>query len=189
MTTMMTTKMTTKMTVILMYCFIPSIIHAAPYHKFDTNNVYKDEYVPTDDCRNEQLGAQKPLFKGTPNMENPENMGNLLYIPLPEVTVSDFGIHKYVINRNIKTFMSYYSDPQLTNIIFSSINQSVTEINRLVVENRAKFDSLSENEFVANFLDFWCAYRLVQLFEFSLNNLDAFANIIKDSTVHYSRKI
>lgn len=167
----MTTKMTITITAALMYCFIPSIIHAAPFHKFDT-----------DDCSNEQLGCQKPLFKGTPNTENIENIENLIYIPFPEITIRDFGIHKYVINRNIKTFMNYYYDPQLTSIIFSSINQSATEINRLVVENRAKFDSMSENEFVSNFLDFWCAYRMVQLFEFSLNNLDTFTNIIKNTT-------
>lgn len=167
---------TTIMTVILMYCFIPNIIHAAPYQKLDMDNIFRDEYMNSDDCRDE------PLFKGTPNTETPENMENLLYIPFPEITVRDFGIHKYVINRNIKTFMNHHTESNLINIIFNSLNQSTKEINRLVMENRAEFDSISENEFVSNFLDFWCAYRLIQLSEFSSNNLDILANIFKDNT-------
>ena len=66
--------------------------------------------------------------------------------------------------------------------IVNSLNQSVTEITRLVTKNRAEFDSMAKNKFISDFLDFWCAYRLIQLSEFSTNNLDVLANMIFKSS-------
>lgn len=151
---------------------------AAPYQRpmGEYTATYEENQL---DCCQEAIN--------NPNLEDQDNqyvepgMDNLLYIPFSEATIRDFGIHKYVINRNIKTLMTYHTDSHLINVIFSSINQSTTEISRLVMENRVEFDALSKNEFAANFLDFWCAYRLIQLGEFSTNNLDIIANMFKDS--------
>lgn len=154
--------------------FYPSIACAAPYLRPDT--IYAD-------CCGDEPSIDERLF-AEPLTEsvNPDNE-NLLYIPFTEMIIRDFGIHKYVINRNIKSLMNYHTDSHLVNIITKSLNQSTFEITRLVLENRAEFDSMAGDEFTANFMDFWVAYRLIQLFEFSSNNLDILANIFKDAPI------
>jgi hypothetical protein len=102
---------------------------------------------------------------------------NILYIPFKEITIRDFGIHKYVIFRNIRTLMTYHSNSHIMNIIFKSMNQSFTEITNIVNANIAEFENMAQNEFVANFLDFWCAYRIIQLSKFTTDNLDLLFNI------------
>jgi hypothetical protein len=169
------TILTTITIAILIACLGPRTSMAAPYMK--ATGDYQILQDDVEDCCNEEI------FKEIPIIEPNEPIDNLLYIPFPEFVIRDFGIHKYVINRNIKTLMTYHTDSHLLNVIFSSINQSTTDISRLVMENRAEFDAMSKNEFVANFLDFWCAYRLIQLSEFSTNNLDILANMFKESII------
>lgn len=110
------------------------------------------------------------------------DLDSLLYIPFSDMMINDFGIHKYVVIRNIKTLMNYHTDSHLINIVMSSLNQSATEIMRLVVENRVELEAMSENKYISDFLDFWCAYRLLELSEFSANNIDVLKNIIFKST-------
>ena len=168
-------KFTINQMLVFIICFVgfyPSIACAAPYLRPDT--IYAD-------CCGDEPSIDERLF-AEPLTEsvNPDNE-NLLYIPFTEMIIRDFGIHKYVINRNIKTLMNYHTDSHLVNIITKSLNQSSSEITRLVMENREEFESMSKDEFISNFMDFWVAYRLIQLTEFSINNLDILANILKDS--------
>ncbi len=114
---------------------------------------------------------------------NTTEFENLLYIPFHEITIRDFGIHKYVLARNIKSLITYHTDSHLINIIFKSLNQSAIEISKLVYANIDEFDKMSQNEFVANFLDFWCAYRIIQLSKFTTYNLDILANMFKDIVI------
>jgi hypothetical protein len=169
---------TTLATIITFICLAPYCSWAAPYQRptGDYASVYEED--PLDCCQEDAINLN---HEEQDNQYGKPRMDNLLYIPFSEATIRDFGIHKYVINRNIRTLMTYHTDSHLINVIFSSINQSTTEISRLVMENHAEFDALSKNEFAANFLDFWCAYRLIQLGEFSTNNLDIIANMFKDS--------
>jgi hypothetical protein len=164
---------------VLILCLRTEISIAAPYIKPDTD--FTTAFEEDIDCCNEAFSNPETLYNEIPDDTLNADMDNLLYIPFSEATIRDFGIHKYVINRNIKTLMTYHTDSHLVNVIFNSINQSTTAITRLVMENRVEFDAMSKNEFAANFLDLWCAYRLIQLGEFSTNNLDIIANMFKDS--------
>jgi hypothetical protein len=137
------------------------------------------------DCCDDTNTVYMPDISGMLNDEpvqnqTIDNFENLLVIPFSERDIRDFGIHKYVMSRNIKTLMTYHSDSHLINIIIKSMNQSSNEIVRLVNKNRDEFDVLAKDEFAANFLDFWCAYRIIQLSEFMKNNLDVLANMFKD---------
>jgi hypothetical protein len=155
------------LTLIIFVGFYPSSANSAPYLRHDINN---------NDCCNDEVDDR--LFMEPPSSPNTDN---LLYIPFTEITIRDFGIHKYVVNRNIKTIMTYYTDSHLMNIITKSLNQSTFEITRLVKQNIHEFNAMAENKFISNFMDFWVAFRLIQLSEFSSNNLDVLANIIKDT--------
>lgn len=152
-----------------------------------TNCMAIAPYVTGDDtdCCDDTNTVYMPDISGMLNDEpvrkqTIDNVENLLYIPFSETDIRDFGIHKYVMSRNIKTLMTYHSKSQLINIIIKSMNQSSNEIIRLVTENRNEFDSLANDEFAANFLDFWCAYRIIQLSEFMTKNIDVLANMFKD---------
>lgn len=152
-----------------MVLFYPSSARPAPYLKPDSINI--------DRC-DDKISIGNRLFDEHTISQNTDN---LLYIPFNEMTIRDFGIHKYVVNRNINTIMNYHNDPHLINVIVKSLNQSTFEITRLVSENRVELEAMSKHEFISNFMDFWVAYRLIQLSEFSSNSLDILANIFKDT--------
>ena len=139
-------------------------------------------YVTCDDSdtNTECMPDMSDMLNDEPIQNQTTDDINVLYIPFSEITIHDFGIHKYVMSRNIKNLMAYHSDSHLINIIIKSMNQSSSEIVKLVTENRAEFNVLAKDEFAANFLDFWIAYRLIQLSEFSIKNLEVFANMFKD---------
>ena len=177
-------------------CFIAiTCVATAPFNSNARNsrNTYNSQYTPNpNDCCNDELGVDTENMKDyTDNNreyaefndfeEMSDDTDNLLYIPFAEHTINDFGIHKYVISRNIKSMIAYHSNSHLMNIIQKSVNQSVHEINNLVVANIAEFDAMANNEFIANFLDFWCAYRIVKLTEFTLQNLGMFSNMFNQA--------
>jgi len=151
--------------------FYPSTARSAPY--------VRPDMIDTD-CCSDEIGIDDRIFADPITSPNTDN---LLYIPFTETTIRDFGIHKYVVNRNIKTIMNYHTDSHLMNIIAKSLNQSTFEITRLVMKNIDEFNAMAKNEFISNFMDFWVAYRLIQLSEFSSNNLDVLANIFKDTPI------
>ena len=167
--------------IIIMVCTL-GCVYGAPYVKPSKLPDIPSSYVdPSIECCTEDDPYFVPIHTNT-DSPSENGLDNLLYIPFTEMIIRDFGIHKYVVNRNIKTLMNYHTDSHLVNIIFKSLNQSASEITRLVMENRAEFDLMSQNKFISDFLDFWCAYRLIQLSEFSANNLDILANMIFKST-------
>lgn len=161
-----------QMQVFIIYLgFCLSTVWSAPYLRPETINA---------DCCNDEIDDR--LFAEPLNESADTDNENLLYIPFTEMIISDFGIHKYVLNRNIMSLMNYHTDSHLVNIITKSLNQSSSEITQLVMKNREEFEAMANDKFIANFMDFWVAYRIIQLTEFSINNLDIIANILKDST-------
>jgi hypothetical protein len=168
-------------------CLIAITCTAAPFNSNNYNS-RNTRNIP-DDCCNDELGVDTENMNNYNDNNNKEyaefnsfeemrdDTDNLLYIPFNEHTINDFGIHKYVISRNIKSMISYHFDSHLMNIIQNSINQSSHEINNLVVANIAEFDAMAKNKFISNFLDFWCAYRIMQLTEFAAENEDMLNNM------------
>jgi len=154
--------------------FYPSCANAAPYLRPDNINT---------DCCGDEPSIDEQLFTDTlyDTPSSSPNTDNLLYIPFNEMTIRDFGIHKYVINRNINTLMNYHTDSHLINIIAKSLNQSTFEITRLIMMNIDEFKAMAEDKFISDFMDFWVAFRLIQLTEFSSNNLDILVNFFKDT--------
>lgn len=102
----------------------------------------------------------------------------LFAIPFTELEIKDFTIHRDVVLRNFKNFMAYYSKPEILNVLMSSVNQSFTEIYKMVIENREKYDELNEDEYINGFLDSWIVYRFIKLNEYFQDNLDTFTEII-----------
>ena len=159
--------------------FYPSCARPAPYLRPKTNT----DTINTDCCDdeiNDKLFA-KPLYD-TPSTS--PNTDNLLYIPFTEMTIREFGIQNYVVNRNIKTIMNYNTDTHMINMIAKSLNQSTFEIKRLVMMNIDEFNAMAEDEFISNFMDFWVAYRLIQLSDYNFNNLNVLSNIFNFLLAH-----
>lgn len=170
----MQTQMSIITLLLTIYC-VTNCTAIAPYVTCDDSDIY------CDDTNTECMPDMSDILNDEPVQPYEfDDFENLLYIPFSEITIRDFGIHKYVMSRNIKNLMAYHSDSHQINIIIKSMNQSSNEIVKLVTENRAEFDVLAADEFAANFLDFWFAYRLIQLSEFTTKNLEVFANMFKD---------
>jgi len=107
----------------IMFIITFNTISGAPYikpNKIPNIPEYYDDSHTVNCCEEDE-----PYFEQItkPDLLHKIKMENLLYIPFSEMTINDFGVHKYVVNRNIKTLMEYHTDSHLINIIVNSLNQ------------------------------------------------------------------
>lgn len=152
---------------------------AAPFNVENVNNVCcEDLYVDMKISDNPDSNQYDYSEYDDTFVEMDDDITNLLHIPITEQAINDFGIHKYVITRNIKSMLMYHSDSHLMNIIYNSINQSSHEIYNLINENINEFNGIVENKFISNFLDFWCAFRMMQLSNYTIENFETLINMI-----------
>ncbi len=167
---------------IVTYMFT-STCSAAPFNVENDNNVCCEDLgvdmkpINNPDSKEYEYSDYDDAF-----VDIDDDITNLLHIPITEQAINDFGIHKYVITRNIKSMLMYHTDSHLINIIYKSINQSSHEINNLINENINEFNAMAENKFISNFLDFWCAFRVMQLSKYTIENFDTLTNMINN---HY----